>query len=514
VGAQRICIGQLANLLAHGEKKHLGTPKLKKAAPEPFTLAHFAQWASELTLDTEQPWEIEDFQAWFVEDLFLGLPANWLIVPEGNAKTTLTAGLAVYHAEFRTSAFAPIGASSREQAETLFRQAEGFIVRSDRLNGNGAKSGLFETLPGYRLIRGKEPNTSRIQVYAADEKTGDGVIPTLAIIDEPHRQKNMGLYRTWRGKLTKRKGQIVAISTSGEPGSEFETTRDKIRQSVEVVERTETFLRGRSPSMVFHEWAMPEKGDVEDLELVKRCNPLKAMTLAEIAGKRESPDWNLAHWRRMVCNLPTREENSAITEAEWYAARSSEQIPAGQSIFLGLDLGWKWDTTAAVPFWHRDHGFRLFGPAEVLVPPRNGDSTHPQTIKDAILRIHARNPIDTVVMDMTNGEEIAHWLEDELRATVVDRTQNNPNAIQDYACFMEALRNGWLKHSGDAALKSHALNAIARLLPSGVRFDRVSSSRAGTKQDQRVIDALTAAAMVHAVAVITEPVEVVMAAWR
>jgi phage terminase large subunit-like protein len=483
----------------------------KRPAPadrlEPFTLPHFVAWARELTLDTEQPWQIEDFQAWFVEDLFRGTQANWLIVPEGNAKTTLTAGIAVYHAEFRTAAFVPIGASSREQAETLFRQAEGFIDRSKRLQK------VFEALPGYRQIRGLKPNTSRIQVYAADEKTGDGVIPTLAIIDEPHRQKNMGLYRTWRGKLTKRQGQIVAISTSGEPGSEFEVTRDKIRQSVDVITRTETFLRGRSPSLVFHEWAVPEKGDVEDLELVKRSNPLKAMTREEIRLKRESPDWNLAHWRRMVCNLPTRDESSAITEAEWFAAQTKESIPLGERVWLGLDVGWKWDTTAAVPFWPRDPKFLLFGPAEVVVPPRNGDSTHPDTIKAALLRIHERNPIHTVVMDMTDAEDIAHWIEDTLHARVVDRTQNNPNAIQDYDRTMEALRNGWLKHTGDPVLKSHALNAVTRLLPSGTRFERSSSSRAAVKQDLRVIDALTAGSMALSVAVSLVPEPELMGAW-
>ena len=470
-------------------------------------MPHFRAWAAELFLDNDEAWVVEDFQAKFAEDLFLGISANWLIVPEGNAKTTLVAGLAVYHAEFKRTAFVPVGAASREQAWTLFRQAEGFVSRSERLKH------AFQALPGLRQIKHRT-NGSIIQVYAADEKTGDGVIPTLAIIDEPHRQKNMGLYRTWRGKLPKRRGQIVAISTSGEPGSEFEQVRDLIRSQVDVVERSDTFLRGRTSSLVFHEWAVPAKGDVEDLELVKRANPLKAMTLEMIRLKRESPDWNLAHWRRMVCNIPTREENSAITEAEWYSARTADVIPEGQEVWVGLDLGWKWDTTAAVPYWQRDQNFRLFGPAEVLVPPRNGDSMHPDLVKAMLQRVHARNPINTVVMDMTDGEDIAHWIADEFGSTVVDRTQNNKNAVEDYDRFMEALRNGWLKHSGDSALKSHALNAIARLSPSGVRFDRQSSSRAVSKQNERVIDALAAAAMVHCVAAGAEPAVQLMGGWR
>ena len=64
-----------------------------------------------------------------------------------------------------------------------------------------------------------------IQIFAADAGHGDGVIPTLAVIDEPHRQDNMDLYLTWSGKLGKRAGQLLLISTAGEPGSEFEETR-------------------------------------------------------------------------------------------------------------------------------------------------------------------------------------------------------------------------------------------------------------------------------------------------
>jgi hypothetical protein len=49
------------------------------------------------------------------------------------------------------------------------------------------------------------------------------------------------------------------------------------------------------------------------------------------------------------------------------------------------------------------------------------------------------------------------------------------------------------------ALRRHALNAVARLLPGGqARFDRWDRNRAGGDPDRKVIDALIAAAMVHA----------------
>jgi phage terminase large subunit-like protein len=461
-------------------------------------------------LDNGEPWVLEDFQEWFIEDLFLGIKENWFILPEGNGKTTLIAGVAVYHIEHKLSAWAPIGAASRDQAEIAYRQAAGFVERSPSLKGR------FRCLDGYRRITFENADgvEAKIQIFAADERTGDGVIPTLCIVDEPHRQRNMGLYRTWSGKLQKRHGQIVAISTAGEPGSEFEEARERIRQTSAVVTRTETFLRARSKSLVIHEWAVPEKGNVEDLELVKRANPFSGITVESLKEKRESPTMTFEQWRRYTCNLATRGEKAAITEAEWHGAAVEDRIPEGIPIWVGLDVAWKWDTTAIVPLWVRDPHFRLFGLSRILVPPRDGNSLDPYLIQRALADIHSVNPIHTVVMDITRAEELASWIQAELGATVIERGQGNQFAAMDYERFMEALRNDWLKHSGDPELTRHVLNAIARVLPDGrAKFERVSQTRQGGNQNLRVIDGLTAAAMVHttATAEVAEPLVWTMA---
>src|ERR1019366_6704045 len=244
----------------------------------PFTVEHFREWTSKLELDNGEMWVLEDFQAAFVADLFSGVPECWLVIPEGNGKTTLAAGLALYHAQFRKTAWVPVAAAAAEQAQILYRQAEGLVMRSDALGKR------FRCLEGYRRINCEETN-SRIQIFSADDKTGDGVIPTLCIVDELHRHRDLRLYRTWRGKLVKRKGQIVAISTAGEPGSEFEETREQIRQQSTEIERGETFLRAVSKHLVLHEYAVPEPGDVEDIELVKRANPFSGVTEEILAEK-------------------------------------------------------------------------------------------------------------------------------------------------------------------------------------------------------------------------------------
>jgi hypothetical protein len=100
---------------------------------------------------------------------------------------------------------------------------------------------------------------------------------------------------------------------------------------------------------------------------------------------------------------------------------------------------------------------------------------------------------------MTDGEDLAAWMADELGITVVDRPQGNNLAVADYKNVMRGLRTGALRRVHPAPmLTRQAMNAIAWRLPKGdTKFERPNPSRAKAKQDQRVIDALVAGGMVY-----------------
>lgn len=487
----------------------------RKPKAKPFTVRHFRDWAAELVLDNDEQWDVDDYFEKALRDVFAGFQVTWLVVPEENAKTTNVAGLCLYVMEFRPFASIPWAASSREQAEIGFRQAAGFVYRSDRLRN------VFRCQEGYRRIRSLD-GESRMQVFPADDRTGDGIIPVgLAILDELHRQRDMALYRTWLGKLGKTGAQLIAPSTAGEVGSEFEEERRQMRISASKTTRSGCYIRAErllegERLSVLHEYALPDGADIEDIALVKAANPSPRITAKRLRTKRALPGMTPQHWARFTCNLASRTSMAAITEAEWARAISDESMPKDEPIWAGLDVAWKWDTTALVPLWMRDPEFRLFGPATILEPPRDGSSLDPLLVEKALLDLHERNPLHTVVMDTSKAEQLASWVESELGARVIDRTQSNPMAALDYARFMEALRQGWLHHAGDTGLTQHALNAVARQLPGGdIRFDRPHESRRGSSAQHaaRVIDALSAASMVHtsAAAELVEPEPV---SWR
>lgn len=468
-----------------------------KTEPKPFTLEHFERWINEceLKLDSGDDWVLEDFQRQILTDVLSPVREVWIIIPEGNTKTTLMAGVALYCGDHTHRPWIPIGAASRDQAEIMFGQAAIFVEGSDVLKGR------FRVFEGYRRIKCLRTGGRGIRVYAADTKTGDGVIPTDAFVDELHRHDDLKLYRLWKGKLGKRGGRIRTISTAGEPGTQFEEMREKIRGAALKRKRDGCHLRAEGNGLVYHEWMVANPDETRNLEVVKQANPFSGITLDYLKEKLGSETLDFGEdWLRLTLNIATRSSHAAIPEPDWDACLSDERIPEGVPVALGADFAWLGDTTALVPLWVKSADEHFFGDPEILVPPRDGSMLDISEVHAAIHAIHERNPIEIVVMDTSQAKDVAQWLSDELQATVIDRSQGNTYQADDYDSFMQGIGKRRIRHTGDPTFRRHVLNAIRRRLPGErYRFDRPSESRntrAG-RQERRVIDALTAAAMVY-----------------
>lgn len=456
--------------------------------PQPFTLPHFRAWASDLILDTWESWHPEPFQEAFVEDLFAGIPEAWLIVPEGNGKTTLLAGIALYHAEHHPFAAVPVAAASREQAEILYRQGEGFVLRSERLHQvvhsaiQAAKGKQktnvprFVCLEGYRRIN--HHAGGRIQVFAADDRTGDGIIPTLGVIDEPHRLPDLSLYRTWSGKLAKRDGQIVAISTAGEPDSDFEMTRRRIRESAADLRRETRpyfFVRAATPRIVLHEFAVPEGEDVDDMTVVKRANPFSAITVEGLAEKHSSPTMTRHHWMRFVCNRAQRDDNVWLGpdgDRLWAAVNEPYEFVKEARTFIGLDLAIKRDTSAAVTMQRRPDG-RYHAKVRIWVPTEE----RPIDLTDVMQHVRdqaAAFNVEAVSFDPRFFDVPAKMLSDEgYPMSEVPQAVDRMTAA--YGSLYEAINRGQITHDGDQALAAHVLSAVPRYSERGFMLDKGKS---------------------------------------
>jgi phage terminase large subunit-like protein len=498
-------------------------------APSPFTLEHFRVYSSASILDNGEPFDLADFQEDFARDLFRGFKEAWLIIPEGNGKTTFLAELALYYGDYTPSAMVPVAASSREQAEILYRQAEGLVARSPELRKR------FRAYDGYRRIKCHRTG-GRIQVFAADDRTGDGIIPGgLAIVEELHRHRDLRLYRTWRGKLGKRDAQMAGISTAGEPGGEFEEVRSRMKRDAIEIRTDGCRTRAVSEESVIHDFAVPAVAQAENMEIVAQANPLAQNTADVLRRKRQSPTMNKAHWLRFACNIATLAGGSAIQGEEWDALAEPElEVPADAWRTQFWDLGWKIDTTAGGVLIWESHERRLVTGINVIEPPVDESA-----VVAGILRAQIDFDADRVVLDPSAGaEQMVQLLEksehplqtnDELRAQYdlppldevnvaelefVAHSQDNAPMGQAAARLDEAIRNRWLVHDGDRKLRSHALNVVTKPLGDAKwKYDRPADAK-GERRKNYPIDALTGVLMGHNVAVDEAPISrEPMAAW-
>lgn len=427
---------------------------------------------------------LEAFQKRMLADYFAGVTETLILIAKKNGKSSLLAALSLYHLASTQDAECVIAAASRDQAAILLRQARGFIRRSP---------GLAERMVVKQREIVSRRDDGRIRVLAADADTADGVIPTLALVDELHRHKTPDLYGVFRDGLGPRNGRIITISTAGDDELSPLGLMRSAMLATPGVERDGAYLHVRGEGFALHEWSLEPTDDLDDLELVKQANPLSIMTVEKLRARHDSPTMRPWQWARFACNVWVAGESSAISPVDW-ARRGDPDltIADGTPIWLGIDLGWKWDTTALVPLdWQGEHD-RRFGVPTIIVPPRDGTSTDPEVIHSALRTIHERTPIHTVVLDPNaGGEQLAGWIEHELGAQVVAHSQDPSPMATAAQRLSAAIREGLISHPADPEFTSHVLAAKEKVTV-GEKWRLV--------KHRKPIDAVIAAAMVHNVA--------------
>ncbi len=159
-----------------------------------------------------KPAQMEGFQRLIVREIFAtGRVELLVLIPKGQAKTTLMAALAIYHLLITRNANCYIGAADRIQADEMYRFAAHFVESEPELEAH------LKVLRGTREIRSRR-DQGFLRVLASDDsKQGgkrQGFNPTLALLDELHAHENDNLYIDMRSGLFKRHGLLVTITTA------------------------------------------------------------------------------------------------------------------------------------------------------------------------------------------------------------------------------------------------------------------------------------------------------------
>jgi phage terminase large subunit-like protein len=295
--------------------------------------------------------KVARFQRDFVRGAFApGIVTGVLSIGRGNAKTALSAGLALAHLvgeifpqPKREIIFA---ARNRDQAKTAFGFLVGFIEglpdedREQFIIRRGSKLEVETAENGGGLAR----------VIAADGKSILGGAPTLAILDERaawERDKGDALENAILSGLGKRDGRALIISTS-------------------APDDANTFSRwlDEPPPGTFVQEHRPAPGlPADDLESLLEANPGAA------AGIGATPEWLQQQARRAIArggsalssfrNLNRNERvcsddrSVLVTVDEWLNAEvpPDELPPRDGQVIMGVDLGGSRSMSAAALFW-------------------------------------------------------------------------------------------------------------------------------------------------------------------
>jgi hypothetical protein len=95
---------------------------------------------------------------------------------------------------------------------------------------------------------------------------------------------------------------------------------------------------------------------------------------------------------------------------------------------IGIDLGWKWDTSAIIPLWRPSSGEPVIvGTPVIVTPPGDGNATEQHRIFDPIKAMAARWRAPTFVIDPNAGGQ-AMARRDRERAARQHRARGKPTA--------------------------------------------------------------------------------------
>lgn len=173
-----------------------------------------------------KPIILEDWQKFILQQVFAWkkngkkrIRSVYVQIARKNAKTTLAAGIALYHliADSENAPQVYVGANNEDQAKICTNTAGRILEGSTKLRSyirNGQVS-LFSYKDKVNTITFKKRNGS-ISAMSRDAKTKDGFNPSMGIIDEYHEAKDDKLLNVIEsGQGARHEPLLFVITTAG-----------------------------------------------------------------------------------------------------------------------------------------------------------------------------------------------------------------------------------------------------------------------------------------------------------
>lgn len=443
----------------------------------------------------------------------------YIEVPRGNAKSTLSSGVALYCllADKEPGAEVYSFATTRDQAGIVFNDAKRMVQQTASLRSHFGVEVLSHAL--------YVPKTnSTFQAKSADGSTLDGLNTHLAVVDELHAHRTRAVYDVVETSLGKRVNSLMwVITTAG-----FDTSG--------ICYEVRTMVRNVLNRSVVDEsqfgiiYGLDEGDDWKSLAALEKANP----------------NWGVSVMPEVVTSLqkkaiaiPSAAGNFMTKHLDvWCSAASGwMNMPAwnkcareelrredfeGEPCYIGLDLGSKSDMTAKVlmfPREDRDGRTYFVTFADFYLPSRaietspnsqyrgwveqglirvtEGAMTDFNVVEEDIREDLSRYSVQSIAYDPWQATQLISSLEDsgaplvECRMTV--------QQISEPMKTLEALvLDGRIQHDGNPCLTWMMGNVVAKvdakdnIFPRKERYEQkidgpvamiIALSAAGAEQD-------------------------------
>lgn len=387
---------------------------------------------------------------------FDGATETVVIQPKKAGKSTLIAALALYHLLVTPDAECIIVAAARDQAEIILRQATGFIRRS---------APLQEQMRVMRREINSQVDGGRIRVLASDEDTADGVLPTLAIVDELHRHRTGDLYGVLRLGLGPRRGRMVTISTAGatiaSPLGELRRQAYEMPGFVRDERRKRSSVRSPNGAFAFTEWCLDPSDDPDDMALVKLVNPAPWRDIATLGEEHDSPSMTPWQWLRFACGVWTEGEEPWIEPVKWDRLAADVVLDPARSTVLAVGLGRRAES-GAIAVLQAESGVVS---AEVELA---GLTSLPK-VESRLRELAATYKVVTVVYGSKLFRRSADLLEAE-GMTMLEHPLTPERMVPASGTLYELVEQGNLRHERDPELRAQVLAGRVKETENGWRF--------------------------------------------
>lgn len=426
------------------------------------------------------PWQIDlisQLYGWKNKDGFRRFRQVYVEIAKKNGKTTLVAGLSLYHliADHEQGAEVFIFASDRIQAGQLVGECKAMVKQSPALR---------EILKITKHQIDFAATFSKLKVCTADPDSNDGGNISFACIDELHRQKSPALHNLLTNSGISRDQPILfEITTAG-------SSRDSIcwdrHEHAKAVLTNQVIDVSFLP--VLH--CADAGDDFEDIKTIRKANPSLGETIKESdfrnemqQARRSAFSWhdflryrfciwtsadvkflNATKWA--LCDKPVDRDQLQASKARCWAGADLASVEDTSALILLFEDGSiipyvflpesKIDANPNYQGWYKD-GHLILTPGEV---------TNYDYIQGIIKECYDKYSFESLYLDPYN----AYQLTQKIDSMGINLTFHRQNLLNMNGCTKELERlilSGQLKHGGNPILSWQMENAVARTDPIG-----------------------------------------------